>query len=140
MRWKKRAGETCSQLPGAERMAAASQKSQITASSSRPIAFTAFRKCTLRSWTSFGLLFTSRSAPKMSSEAANPHLNPLPGQGEADAKAPGEGRFANVSTIASDRSEMEPASESERESFLTASCPLPITNYKQIVLAHGSGG
>ena len=26
------------------------------------------------------------------------------------------------------------------ESFLTASCPLPITNYKQIVLAHGSGG
>jgi hydrogenase expression/formation protein HypE len=26
------------------------------------------------------------------------------------------------------------------ESFLTASCSLPITNYKQIVLAHGSGG
>src|SRR5213595_2201045 len=26
------------------------------------------------------------------------------------------------------------------ESFLTASCPLPITNYKNIVLAHGSGG
>jgi hydrogenase expression/formation protein HypE len=26
------------------------------------------------------------------------------------------------------------------ESFLAASCPLPITNYKQIVLAHGSGG
>ena len=26
------------------------------------------------------------------------------------------------------------------ESFLSASCPLPITNYKQIVLAHGSGG
>jgi hydrogenase expression/formation protein HypE len=26
------------------------------------------------------------------------------------------------------------------ESLLTASCPLPITNYKQIVLAHGSGG
>ena len=26
------------------------------------------------------------------------------------------------------------------EPFLTASCPLPITNYKQIVLAHGSGG
>jgi hydrogenase expression/formation protein HypE len=26
------------------------------------------------------------------------------------------------------------------ESFLTASCPLPITNYKEIVLAHGSGG
>jgi hydrogenase expression/formation protein HypE len=25
-------------------------------------------------------------------------------------------------------------------SFLTASCPLPITNYKEIVLAHGSGG
>ena len=25
-------------------------------------------------------------------------------------------------------------------SLLTASCPLPITNYKQIVLAHGSGG
>ena len=76
----------------------------------------------------------------MSSKGANPHLNPLPGQGEADAKATGKGRFANVSTIASDRSEMEPASESERESFLTASCPLPITNYKQIVLAHGSGG
>jgi hydrogenase expression/formation protein HypE len=27
-----------------------------------------------------------------------------------------------------------------KESLLTASCPLPITNYKQIVLAHGSGG
>ena len=26
------------------------------------------------------------------------------------------------------------------ESFLTASCPLPITNYKEIVLAHGGGG
>src|SRR5438045_8822126 len=26
------------------------------------------------------------------------------------------------------------------ESFLASSCPLPITNYKQIVLAHGSGG
>ena len=26
------------------------------------------------------------------------------------------------------------------DSLLTASCPLPITNYKQIVLAHGSGG
>jgi hydrogenase expression/formation protein HypE len=26
------------------------------------------------------------------------------------------------------------------ESILTASCPLPITNYKDIVLAHGSGG
>ena len=26
------------------------------------------------------------------------------------------------------------------ESLFTASCPLPITNYKQIVLAHGSGG
>ena len=26
------------------------------------------------------------------------------------------------------------------ESFLSVSCPLPITNYKQIVLAHGSGG
>src|SRR5690349_25158480 len=26
------------------------------------------------------------------------------------------------------------------ESLLTASCPLPITHYKQIVLAHGSGG
>jgi hydrogenase expression/formation protein HypE len=26
------------------------------------------------------------------------------------------------------------------ESLLTASCPLPITNYEQIVLAHGSGG
>lgn len=26
------------------------------------------------------------------------------------------------------------------ESLLTASCPLPITNYKEIVLAHGSGG
>ena len=26
------------------------------------------------------------------------------------------------------------------ESLLTASCPLPITNYKQVVLAHGSGG
>jgi hydrogenase expression/formation protein HypE len=28
----------------------------------------------------------------------------------------------------------------DHESVLTASCPLPITNYKQIVLAHGSGG
>lgn len=26
------------------------------------------------------------------------------------------------------------------ESLLTASCPLPITDYKEIVLAHGSGG
>jgi hydrogenase expression/formation protein HypE len=26
------------------------------------------------------------------------------------------------------------------DSLLTASCPLPITNYKEIVLAHGSGG
>ncbi len=26
------------------------------------------------------------------------------------------------------------------ESLLTASCPIPITNYKEIVLAHGSGG
>ncbi|MGI9115039.1 MAG: hydrogenase expression/formation protein HypE [Chthoniobacterales bacterium] len=26
------------------------------------------------------------------------------------------------------------------QSLLTASCPLPITNYKEIVLAHGSGG
>src|SRR4051794_18719405 len=26
------------------------------------------------------------------------------------------------------------------ESILTTSCPLPITNYKEIVLAHGSGG
>jgi len=25
-------------------------------------------------------------------------------------------------------------------SLLGASCPLPITNYKEIVLAHGSGG
>ena len=28
----------------------------------------------------------------------------------------------------------------EDESLLTASCPLPITDYKEIVLAHGSGG
>ncbi len=25
-------------------------------------------------------------------------------------------------------------------SLLTASCPIPITNYSEIVLAHGSGG
>ncbi len=30
--------------------------------------------------------------------------------------------------------------EPPEESLLTASCPLPITNYKEIVLAHGSGG
>jgi len=29
---------------------------------------------------------------------------------------------------------------SNHESILTASCPLPITDYKEIVLAHGSGG
>jgi len=29
---------------------------------------------------------------------------------------------------------------SDHDSLLTASCPLPITNYKEIVLAHGSGG
>ncbi len=33
----------------------------------------------------------------------------------------------------------EPASP-ENENLLTASCPLPITDYKEIVLAHGSGG
>ena len=35
---------------------------------------------------------------------------------------------------------MESSSNSEESSLLTASCPLPITNYKEIVLAHGSGG
>jgi hydrogenase expression/formation protein HypE len=30
--------------------------------------------------------------------------------------------------------------EVSTESLLTAACPLPITNYKEIVLAHGSGG
>jgi hydrogenase expression/formation protein HypE len=29
---------------------------------------------------------------------------------------------------------------SNHDSLLTASCPLPITDYKEIVLAHGSGG
>ena len=32
------------------------------------------------------------------------------------------------------------SSVSKEESLLTASCPLPITDYKEIVLAHGSGG
>jgi hypothetical protein len=31
----------------------------------------------------------------------------------------------------------QPAAEGN---LLTASCPLPITDYKEIVLAHGSGG
>ena len=36
--------------------------------------------------------------------------------------------------------EMTNAAIADDSSLLTASCPLPITNYKQIVLAHGSGG
>jgi hydrogenase expression/formation protein HypE len=40
-----------------------------------------------------------------------------------------------LSKTGSDVVEAEPP-----ESILTTSCPLPITNYKEIVLAHGSGG
>ncbi|HEY2143423.1 MAG TPA: hydrogenase expression/formation protein HypE [Candidatus Udaeobacter sp.] len=39
-----------------------------------------------------------------------------------------------------DCSSNDGSEEVTAETLLTASCPLPITNYKEIVLAHGSGG
>ncbi len=54
---------------------------------------------------------------------AGPHLNSLP-EGKEDAK-----RLVRVED-----------NVGYEGSLLTASCPLPITNYKEIVLAHGSGG
>src|SRR5215813_15227548 len=74
----------------------------------------------------------------MSSKTANPHFSPVPCQGEENLKALGAGRLASTRRI--DPSEVEQPAASAEASLLTASCPLPITNYKQIVLAHGSGG
>jgi len=42
--------------------------------------------------------------------------------------------------MSSSRSAIEGEAVHNQKSLLTASCPIPITNYKEIVLAHGSGG
>ncbi len=76
----------------------------------------------------------------MSSKTINPHLNPLPGQGEADCAAAGEGRFTTSSDAATNAVKKRESLGAGEQSALSASCPLPITNYKEIVLAHGSGG
>ena len=60
-----------------------------------------------------------------------PHLNPLLGRDRDRAERREEDAQRQV------RVKQDIANDA---SLLTASCPIPITNYKEIVLAHGSGG